>query len=120
MIPVTVQRLFEDLKDRVIIEWGKSTRAWAQWLRDKEVLEVLPKGHVRPFPGYLDFVINYEDLRSVCLNSSANAEWHRALSSVAGVYLIMDQVSGLQYIGSAYGKDGILGRWMNYARNGHG
>lgn len=42
------------------------------------------------------------------------------LSSVAGVYLILDTVSGMQYIGSAYGKEGIIGRWEQYARNGHG
>jgi len=42
------------------------------------------------------------------------------LSSVAGIYLIVDLSDGSQYIGSAYGKDGILGRWTQYANSYHG
>ncbi|WP_161631198.1 GIY-YIG nuclease family protein [Paenibacillus pinihumi] len=42
------------------------------------------------------------------------------LSSVAGVYLITDFTNGNQYVGSASGKDGILGRWKNYSTSFHG
>lgn len=42
------------------------------------------------------------------------------LSGVAGIYLIVDNKTGMQYVGSAYGKEGILGRWKNYSLNGHG
>ncbi|MCK5407604.1 MAG: GIY-YIG nuclease family protein [Candidatus Krumholzibacteria bacterium] len=42
------------------------------------------------------------------------------LSAVCGVYLIVDQNTGKQYVGSAYGEKGILGRWTNYAKTGHG
>jgi hypothetical protein len=50
----------------------------------------------------------------------AHREWHRALASVSGIYLILDTVTGLQYVGSAYGTEGILGRWQAYAQSGHG
>jgi hypothetical protein len=42
------------------------------------------------------------------------------LSSVSGVYLILDQRSGKQYVGSAYGKGGIWARWRSYAKNPSG
>ncbi|MFD6442208.1 GIY-YIG nuclease family protein [Peribacillus sp. NPDC060186] len=42
------------------------------------------------------------------------------LSSVGGVYLIVDTTDGMQYVGSASGKEGLLGRWKEYAKNGHG
>ncbi len=43
------------------------------------------------------------------------------LSVVKGVYLINDSSTGKLYIGSAYGEDGIWGRWRNYVlTNGHG
>lgn len=42
------------------------------------------------------------------------------LGSVAGVYLILDTIDGLQYIGSASGEKGILGRWEQYAKSFHG
>ena len=42
------------------------------------------------------------------------------LGSISGIYLITDSLTGQQYVGSAYGKDGIFGRWRNYVSNGHG
>jgi len=64
--------------------------------------------------------LSYADLKAICENPSSNKDWHKALTAVAGIYIIVEETSGLQYIGSAYGKDGILGRWMTYARTGHG
>jgi len=114
------QPAFDDLADRVVIDWGTGALAWHQWLNPKEVLEVLPSGYVREFPGYLDFVLPFEDLRIILRNPEPNREWHRALSSVAGVYLITDTSDGRQYVGSAYGARGILGRWQTYVESGHG
>ena len=113
---------FEDLKKRVVIEWGKGTLAWHQWLKhkDKEVLEILPGGYVKEFSDYLDFILTYDELVDICKKPIANREWHKRLSTVAGVYLIVDTSTGLQYVGSAYGEKGILGRWLQYARTGHG
>jgi hypothetical protein len=111
---------FDDLKNRVVIDWGKSALAWHQWMRDREVTEILPVGYVKGFPGYLDFVLRYDELQKIMNAPEANREWHTMLSSVAGVYLIMDTESGKQYVGSAYGKRGILGRWKEYATTGHG
>ncbi len=110
---------FEDLKDRVIIDWGGSPRAWVQNLRHREVVEILPKGYVKEFPGYLDFVLTFDELVKIIRNSEANREWHRMLAGVAGVYLISDKLTGKQYIGSAYGEKGILGRWTQYAKTIH-
>jgi hypothetical protein len=42
------------------------------------------------------------------------------LAAVAGVYLIVDQRTGKQYVGSASGEGGILSRWTAYASTGHG
>jgi len=64
-------------------------------------------------------VLTHEELKAICFNPSSNKEWHRALSAVAG-FLIVEETTGLQYVGSAYGKDGILGRWKIYAKTEHG
>lgn len=56
---------FEDLEDRVVIDWGGSPLAWHQWLTEKEVVQVLPVGYVKQFPGYLDFVLRYDELVSI-------------------------------------------------------
>ena len=111
---------FEDIEDRIIIEWGGSTRAWAQNLAKKEVVEILPKGYVRSFPGYHDFILKFDELRRIVDSPDSNRVWHTMLSAVAGVYLIVDTTTGNQYVGSAYGKNGIMGRWTRYTQDGHG
>lgn len=42
------------------------------------------------------------------------------LESWRGIYLIKDLQDGLCYVGSAYGQDNLLGRWLSYGRSGHG
>lgn len=110
---------FDDLKERLVVDWGKGALAWHQWARAKEVVQILPAGYVRPFPGYLDFQLSFDDLREMVEHPRANREWKTVLSHVAGVYLILDSKTGQQYVGSAYGKDGVWGRWSEYAKTGH-
>jgi len=113
---------FDDLKERLVIKWGSpsSARSWVQGRLDKEVVEIRPQGFVKHFPGYLDFVLSYSELVKLIRNPDTNREWYNKLSSVGGVYLIVDTETGNQYVGSASGKDGIWGRWAFYAQTGHG
>jgi hypothetical protein len=41
-------------------------------------------------------------------------------TNVSGIYLILAQKTGDFYVGSAYGSEGIWGRWSQYAANGYG
>jgi hypothetical protein len=114
---------YEDLIDRVVIDWGQSERSWHQWLKPdkpKEIVEIRPTGYVKHFPGFLELSLKFADLKTMIQNPVANREWHILLKSVAGVYLILDRKTGKQYVGAAYGADGILGRWRAYAETGHG
>lgn len=115
--------LLDDLVNRLVIDWGKSTRSWFQWLnveKPKKIIEVLPQGYVKEFPGFDDTILSFNELHVIIKNPDANRIWHTMLSSVAGIYLIVDMIDGSQYVGSAYGQDGILGRWTNYVDNRHG
>ena len=113
---------FDHLRDRLIIDWGNSGIAWVQNFRSqtKKIIELLPEGYVKEFPGYLDLLISYNELKNIINFPVANRLWKRMLSSTSGIYLILDTVNGTQYVGSAHGKDGIYGRWSDYAKNGHG
>lgn len=111
---------FAALENRVVIDWGASPRMWHQWLKPREVVEILPAGYVRDFPGFDEVVLSHDELRAIIASPTAHREWHRALGSVAGVYLITDLRDGLQYVGSASGAGGLLGRWSDYARTAHG
>lgn len=113
---------FEDLEKRLVINWQSIAQSWCQWINtdEKEVVQLLPKGYVRDFPGFYDINILYRELRDIINDHNANSLWHKMLASVAGIYLIVDTETGMQYIGSASGKEGVLGRWKEYANNGHG
>ena len=47
-------------------------------------------------------------------------KWRGFLEASRGVYFILDVSDGKGYVGSAYGVENILGRWLNYAKTGHG
>jgi hypothetical protein len=112
---------FEDLEQRVIIDWGKGALAWHQYYTEREVLEIRPKGFVKEFTDYLDIILEFNELKAIIENGDSNPIWKNKLSSVSGVYLILDSKEGNQYVGSAYGKEGIWGRWTEYAKTGgHG
>lgn len=40
--------------------------------------------------------------------------WRAALREWRGVYLILDETDGQRYVGSAYGKENLLGRWCQH------
>ena len=114
---------FNDLKERVIIDWGQGTLAWVQKYNEKnikEVIEILPTGYVKEFTDYLDFTLTYNQLKKLSIYPVANKRWIDKLSSINGIYLILDKKTGNQYIGSACGANGVWGRWQNYISNGHG
>ncbi len=104
-----------------MIDWGSSALAWHQWFNQpKEVVEILPRGTLGSFPGLLDFVLDFEELQKLIANPEANADWKHHLAAINGVYMILDTLTGQQYIGSAYGGEGIWQRWSDYARTGTG
>ncbi|MEH7378843.1 GIY-YIG nuclease family protein, partial [Neobacillus drentensis] len=113
---------FADLKDRLVINWSGGAINWIQWLDklEKEVVQLLPKGYVSHFPGYLNFILTHDQLKKIIENPEAHKDWHKMLSAVAGIYLIVDTTTGKQYIGSASGKEGLLSRFKSYAKSADG
>jgi hypothetical protein len=114
---------YTELEGRLVVEWGEGTRSWAQWLHaagDKTVTELLPENYVMDFPGFYNFTLSYDQLTTLIANPDSNREWQRMLSSVSGVYVVLHQATGKQYIGSAYGLGGIWGRWASYANSPSG
>jgi hypothetical protein len=106
-----------DYEGRLVIDWGKAAIAWFQSFsleKPKQVLEILPAGFFRPFDGYSSISLTRPELEFLFSNVGSNEDWEGHLSRVAGVYLILDEGTGEQYIGSASGRHGIWGRWSNY------
>ena len=116
-------RAFEPLGGRVLVDWGGlAAQRWLQWFRgDKKVLRI-DQGIIRmmiPFHSYNDVLLSFKELKN--LIDTDNVEWRDKLKAVNGIYGIVDQSNGKLYVGSAYGDEGIWGRWKVYAEtNGQG
>lgn len=84
-----------------------------------EVMEVLKEPFSgRPFPGYEDIELSFEEIETLVRN--IRPDWKAALTSVKGIYLITDTLTGKRYVGSACGEGGIWSRWCTYVATGHG
>lgn len=117
---------FEGLKDKVVIDWGKGTLSWMQnWQLTKNVrrIDQVNTGNDIPyFIRYEDVILSFSQLQKVV----EDKEWKSKLESLNCVYMILDKETGKQYVGVTYKdmkpgiKNGILGRWTEYAKTGHG
>lgn len=84
---------------------------------DLIVKEILPNALENDlFPGYDKVNISWGDLKRV-INKDT---WKTVLQNQKGVYLLTDTSDGKKYVGSAYGENMILGRWIAYVKTGHG
>jgi len=109
---------------RVIVKYRKRHTVqgvYADKYIDKlEVIHILPSTFDgEDFPGYDNVILSYQQLATIIRRHKK--DWIAALENQKAVYLITDKNNGKQYVGSAYGENGmLLQRWSNYIRNGHG
>ena len=103
--------------ERISIKWGwgPAGRAWSQWAdrNQKHILEIRLQPQEPPFPGFSAFVSRISEIPRF------PQSWIGSLEGVRGVYLLVTE-QGEQYVGSATGADGFIGRWRQYVANGHG
>ncbi|MBL9219451.1 MAG: GIY-YIG nuclease family protein [Opitutaceae bacterium] len=113
---LSVTAPLKDFAGKLVVDWGKGFRAWTQNAakQNKPVVEIRRTVGDPLFPGFLSFRWALRELVSVPVS------WRVALSSVGGVYLLVDLKSGQQYVGSASGEFGFWGRCQEYATTGHG
>lgn len=113
--------LLSSLRRRLLIEWSKDPVNWAKTgaaAASFPILEISDPAAV-PFPGFDNVLLDHATLHDVVFDSRY-AEWQTALRSVQGVYLLADTSTGQLYVGKADGSERILGRWTQYASDGHG
>jgi hypothetical protein len=108
------------LADRLVVEWT-SPRTWHRRgpsAASLPVLEIADRDTI-PFPGFDRVLLRFHELLEMTTDHRYT-DWRAALSEVQGIYLITDSTTGCQYVGKADGGERILGRWKQYARDGHG
>jgi hypothetical protein len=109
--------LYASWKGKLIVGWPPPERSW--WRRAHKntmpVLAILEDSVLdAAMPGWDEIALNWEELGVL------PTRWKSALSQWRGIYYIFDTSDGKGYVGSAYGGDNLLGRWLNYASSGHG
>jgi len=83
------------------------------------VAEMLPEPYAgESFPGLEN--INHDFSALAGIFKRQRKDWKAALSSVKGIYLIVDTSNGKKYVGSAYAQAGFWSRWACYIGTGHG
>lgn len=109
-----------DLRNRLVIGW-RSPRTWRMNAVAAATYPVIGIADAEPipFPGFDRLVLSHPQLQAV-MREHRYASWRTGLSSVVGIYLIIDTRDGRQYVGKADGAESLRQRWTSYATNGHG
>lgn len=110
----------DDLQERLIIDWGKSTISWHQWATNEKAVLAIQENPRYAFTGFENVLLDYSGLKEIINDPIQYENWHTALSSVYAIYLIVDNTNGRPYVGSAYGSGGLLERWKCYIDTKHG
>lgn len=107
---------FREFDGKLFVDWGDGTRAWVQRAdrQNKQITELRLKFEEDPFPGFLNFMLPLSKIEFL------PPGWIQTLKSSKGIYLLTCPKTHEQYVGSATGVDGFWGRWVEYARTGHG
>jgi CTP:phosphocholine cytidylyltransferase-like protein len=121
-LPADAEYLTRKFDFRLVVKFHKDFQngiVRAKTIIDKlEVIEVWDPDKTlndNSFPGYKNVSVSYRELKK----KIEYPEWRTALSCRKGVYLITDTATGKLYVGSAYGENGILGRWETYIKSGY-
>lgn len=109
--------IYEEWKGRLVVQWPPPERSW--WRRahknDMPVLSISEDNSLATaMPEWDELDLSWAEL------STLPSHWRAALSQWRGVYYIFDEHARKGYVGSAYGRENILGRWRDYAARGHG
>lgn len=114
---LVLQPFHMEWRGRLVVSWPPPERSW--WRRaernEMAVLSICEESvFAEEMPDWQNLVLNWRQLQAI------PASWRAALSHWRGIYFIHDDSDGKGYVGSAYGKDNLLGRWLSYASGGDG
>jgi hypothetical protein len=114
---LNLTKILEEWRGKLIVNWPPLDRNWCRWahaneFRVKAIVEESLLSRVLPEPDEL--VLSWAELKIL------PKPWRAALAQWRGIYLIFDVSDCMGYVGAAYGKDNLYGRWLNYSKKGHG
>lgn len=112
-----ITNFYKQWKGKLIIEWPSPMIKFSRFASKAEFpIHAIVEDSVlhKAMPDWKGCIWSWAELRLL------PNEWRKSLSHWRGIYCIFDQSDGKAYVGAAYGKDNILGRWEHYRTSGHG
>jgi hypothetical protein len=108
---------YSDWKGKLVVNWPSPEVVW--WRRAH--LNILPVKAILEESLLVSDMLKWDEINFTWEELGIIPRRLRyALSEWRGVYYIFDTSDSKGYLGSAYGSENILGRWLNYATSGHG
>lgn len=106
-------------KGKLIVSWPPLDKNWHRWAykpnNEMPIIAILEESALdAAMPEFDAINLTWDELRVL------PKPWRSKLSEWRGIYYIFDTSDNKGYVGSAYGKDNLLGRWLNYAAHGQG
>jgi hypothetical protein len=114
---LALTEIYAAWKGKLIITWPPPERAWMR-RADRNVFPIqaiLEESALdAAMPNWDQIDLGWDELRIL------PNRWRLALSQWRAIYYIYDETDRKGYVGSAYGDENLLGRWLNYGRSKHG
>lgn len=117
---LTESDILSQYNNNIVVKWpgAVSFHNYAD-KSDKDIISINSRISL-DFPGYDNLILPFEELENIINEEYTYKNYQTALSNINAIYLIVDVESGKQYIGSSYGKGGLLSRWKCYVNTSHG
>ncbi|MFT5323272.1 MAG: hypothetical protein ACI8P0_001121 [Planctomycetaceae bacterium] len=108
---------YSDWKGRLVVNWPGKEVSWWRWSdRNNIAVSAITQDSLlsSKMPKWDALDLSWSEL------SILPSEWKTRLSEWRAIYFIFDPSDGKGYVGSAYGEENLIARWLGYAATGHG
>jgi hypothetical protein len=107
----------KDWKGKLTVGWPGKDRSWWRWADRNAfpIVSIVEDSYFdRKMPEWNQLALSWNELHVL------PRRWREELSRWRGIYYILDEQDGKGYVGAAFGADNLFGRWLTYAKSGHG
>ncbi|CAN7717792.1 GIY-YIG nuclease family protein [Bosea sp. LjRoot9] len=114
---LTETRHYADWRGKLIVGWPPPERGWYRRAHNN----IMPVLAIREESAFATALPEWDEAEFTWAELSILPQrWRAALEHWRGIYAIWDSTDAKTYVGSAYGRSNILGRWEAYGATGHG